>query len=75
MEWRTLREKKLNEFVFSIGIFGWKENERKENRRRIIFPYLFVWKSGRKERDNIAKWQFYSYIVIKDISTILININ
>ena len=27
----------------------------KKNGRKIIFPYLFVWKSERKERDNTAK--------------------
>ena len=46
----------------------------KENGRKMIFPYLFMWKSERKEKDNAAKWQFYHYVVIKSISTILINI-
>ena len=61
-EWRKENEgkklsiKKLNGFTFFIGIFGWKENERKENRRKIIFSYLFVWKSERKEKNNTAKW-------------------
>ena len=40
----------------------------------MISPCLFMWKSERKERVNAAKWQFYPYIVIKSIATILINI-
>ena len=46
----------------------------KEHGKKIIFPYLFMWKSERKEKDNAVKWQFYAYIVIKGILTVLINI-
>ena len=74
MEGRKLRGKKWSGFIFFISMFRWKENERKGNRKRIIIYCLFVWKSERKERDNTIKWQFYFDIVIKNISTILINI-
>ena len=55
MKGKKLREKKLSgkkmsEFIFSIDMFGWKKNKRKENRKRIIFSYLFVWKSEKERK-------------------------
>ena len=55
MKRKKLRGKKLSGFLFYISMFGWKKNERKGNRRRIIFSYLLVWKSERKEKANDAK--------------------
>ena len=42
MRGMKLRGKNLSRFLFFVNIFGWKENKRKENKRRIIFFYLFA---------------------------------
>ena len=49
---KRLKRKKLSGFLFFISLFGWKENERKWNRKMIIFSYLFVRKIDGKEKYN-----------------------
>ena len=44
MEGKKLRRKK-----FSLVLLGWRENERKESRKKIIFFCLVEQKSERKE--------------------------
>ena len=57
IEWKEI------EWIYIFYRYVWMKG--KWEGRKMIFSYLFVWKSERKKRVNAVKWQFYSYIINK----------
>ena len=55
---KNMKGKKVSGFLFFISMFELKENERKGNRRRIIFSYLFVQKSEKEKKIMIPNNNF-----------------
>ena len=54
-ERKEIERKKIELIFYFHNMFGWKKNEKKENRTRIIFSCLFIWKTEKKEKDNDTK--------------------